>query len=91
MPPLGWELRAAVLGCRCADFVLLNKVDMLKEGDLEGLSQIAASLNPLAKVGLDCPALEHSSLIKASLIFPLVKPLRECPAKPQIPSLAYSD
>lgn len=35
---------------RCADFVLLNKVDMLKEGDLEGLSQIAASLNPLAKV-----------------------------------------
>ena len=35
--------------------MLLNKVDMLKEGDLEGLSQIAASLNPLAKVTLkDC-------------------------------------
>jgi hypothetical protein len=31
--------------------VLLNKVDMLKEGDLESLSQIASSLNPLAKVG----------------------------------------
>lgn len=43
-------VRAALRGCRCADFVLLNKVDMLKEGDLEGLSQIAASLNPLAKV-----------------------------------------
>ena len=36
--------------CRCADFVLLNKVDMLQEGQLEGLTQIAASLNPLAKV-----------------------------------------
>ncbi len=42
--------QAALHGCRCADFVLLNKIDMLKEGDLEGLSQIAASLNPLAKV-----------------------------------------
>ena len=38
--------------CRCADFVLLNKVDMLKEGEAEDLSQIAASLNPLAKVPL---------------------------------------
>ena len=45
---------ASVLACRCADFVLLNKIDMLKEGDLEGLSQIAASLNPLAKVN-PCP------------------------------------
>lgn len=38
--------------CRCADFVLLNKVDMLKAGEVEDLSQIAASLNPLAKVPL---------------------------------------
>jgi G3E family GTPase len=43
--------KGALALCRCADFVLLNKVDMLKEGDLDSLSQIAASLNPLAKVG----------------------------------------
>ena len=41
---------SAAPSCRCADFVLLNKVDMLQEGQLEGLTQIAASLNPLAKV-----------------------------------------
>jgi len=45
--------------CRCADFVLLNKVDMLKAGEVEDLSQIAASLNPLAKVPLT--ALMHWS------------------------------
>lgn len=32
--------------------MLLNKVDMLKAGEVEDLSQIAASLNPLAKVPL---------------------------------------
>ena len=32
--------------------MLLNKVDMLKNGEVEDLSQIAASLNPLAKVVL---------------------------------------
>ena len=51
------DVRANLHGCRCADFVLLNKIDMLKEGDLEGLSQIAASLNPLAKVTLSTLAL----------------------------------
>ena len=35
--------------CRCADFVLLNKTDMLKEGQLASLVDIAKSLNPLAK------------------------------------------
>ena len=46
-----WAHEGILAWCRCADFVLLNKVDMLKEGDLESLSQIASSLNPLAKVG----------------------------------------
>ena len=45
--------------CRCADFVLLNKVDMLQEGQLEGLTQIAASLNPLAKVAPTLNVLKH--------------------------------
>ncbi|CAL8471986.1 g11528 [Coccomyxa elongata] len=34
----------------CADFVLLNKIDTLKEGQLDSLVDIAKSLNPLAKV-----------------------------------------
>lgn len=41
--------------CRCADFVLLNKVDTLKEGQLESLMEIAKSLNPLAKVRFQGP------------------------------------
>lgn len=35
---------------RCADFVLLNKIDTLKEGQLDSLVDIAKSLNPLSKV-----------------------------------------
>ncbi|KAK9905575.1 hypothetical protein WJX75_002363 [Coccomyxa subellipsoidea] len=34
----------------CADFVLLNKIDTLKEGQLDSLVDIAKSLNPLSKV-----------------------------------------
>ena len=34
----------------CADFVILNKIDQLDEGQLESLKGIAQSLNPLAKV-----------------------------------------
>ena len=49
-PEKGMSVTVAAPACRCADFVLLNKVDMLQEGQLEGLTQIAASLNPLAKV-----------------------------------------
>ena len=37
-------------GGRCADFVLLNKTDMLAERQLDSLAAIVASLNPLAKV-----------------------------------------
>ncbi len=37
--------------CRCADFVVLNKTDMLSgDAQLEELSAIVASLNPLATV-----------------------------------------
>lgn len=34
--------------CRCADYVVLNKTDLLKEGELEQLQAIVASLNPFA-------------------------------------------
>ena len=34
----------------CADFVLLNKTDMLEPGQVGSLQDIASSLNPLAKV-----------------------------------------
>ena len=37
---------------RCADFVLLNKTDMLAERQLDSLSAIVTSLNPLAKACL---------------------------------------
>lgn len=53
------RVTVAVPTCRCADFVLLNKVDMLQEGQLEGLTQIAASLNPLAKVPPTPDVLKH--------------------------------
>ena len=36
---------------RCADFVLLNKVDLLAAGKLQHLTDIVTSLNPLATVG----------------------------------------
>jgi G3E family GTPase len=34
--------------CRCADYVVLNKTDLLKTGQMEALQAIVASLNPLA-------------------------------------------
>lgn len=34
--------------CRCADYVVLNKTDLLKKGQLEALQAIVASLNPFA-------------------------------------------
>ena len=71
----------ALPGCRCADFVLLNKVDMLKEGDLEGLSQIAASLNPLAKVTSIAQQHSWGRPISPSLISSLAGPLTYCPAQ----------
>lgn len=37
-------------GRRCADFLLLNKTDLLKEGQLEELRGIVATLNPFAAV-----------------------------------------
>lgn len=36
--------------CRCADYVLLNKTDMLVKGELESLIEIVHTLNPLAQV-----------------------------------------
>ena len=38
------------LSCRCADFVLLNKMDLLAAGKLQHLTDIVTSLNPLATV-----------------------------------------
>ncbi len=38
------------LSCRCADYVLLNKRDMLVNGELESLIEIVHTLNPLAQV-----------------------------------------
>lgn len=35
---------------RCADFVILNKTDLLGEAEQEELAAIVASLNPLAQV-----------------------------------------
>ena len=40
----------AVILCRCADFVLLNKTDMMDLGQLDSLKEIIASLNPMARV-----------------------------------------
>lgn len=48
----GCQSMAPVLkqgAARCADFVLLNKTDMLAERQLDSLSAIVTSLNPLAK------------------------------------------
>ena len=45
--------------CRCADYVLLNKIDQLQDGRLGELNDIMRSLNPLAQVLLrfcDCIA-----------------------------------
>ena len=49
------NLRLCSHNARCADFVLLNKIDTLKEGQLDSLVDIARSLNPLAKVGHQPP------------------------------------
>ena len=65
MPPfpeftdLGLSLATGV--CRCADYVLLNKTDMLKEGQLASLSDIAKSLNPLAKACAPQPPAPQSN------------------------------
>jgi hypothetical protein len=39
-----------VWGGRCADYILLNKTDLLQPNQLESLIEIVSSLNPLAKV-----------------------------------------
>ena len=39
---------------RCADFVLLNKIDQLQPGGVDELLQIMRSLNPLAQVRICC-------------------------------------
>ncbi len=36
--------------CRCADYVLLNKTDLLPPGQLASLQAVVASINPLATV-----------------------------------------
>ena len=36
--------------CRVADYVVLNKVDMMNAATLDSLQAIVASLNPLAQV-----------------------------------------
>lgn len=36
--------------CRCADYVLLNKIDMLGSENLDSLTAIVSSLNRLAEV-----------------------------------------
>jgi hypothetical protein len=41
---------------RCADFVLLNKVDLLPAGKLQQLTDIITSLNPLATVRIPPPS-----------------------------------
>lgn len=54
---------------------------MLKEGDLDGLSQIAASLNPLAKV---TPAPQQWDLNALSAMNLLAR--GQCRAQPHLPS-----
>ncbi len=46
----GDMLTGIVVRCRCADFVLLNKVDLLGAENLDSLSAIVSSLNRLAEV-----------------------------------------
>ena len=74
-PEKGMLVTVAAPACRCADFVLLNKVDMLQEGQLEGLTQIAASLNPLAKVAPIPNVLNTTGL---DMPFPLVVMWQPC-------------
>lgn len=55
-------------GSRCADFVILNKMDQLaSEEQKDSLTAIVSALNPLAKVFMACPALllctPHQSLL----------------------------
>ena len=38
--------------CRVADYVVLNKIDMMNGPTVDSLTAIVASLNPLAQVGL---------------------------------------
>ena len=45
---------------RVADYVVLNKVDMLGPGTIDSLSAIVASLNPLAQVRAALARLPHS-------------------------------
>lgn len=50
-PQVSFESRRCMSAVgRCADHVLLNKTDLLKEGQLEELRPIVASLNPFATV-----------------------------------------
>lgn len=44
--------------CRCADFLLLNKMDCVSEKQLASLSAVVSSLNPLAKVSAACSPFE---------------------------------
>lgn len=56
MPPDAHCTAACTATCflyrRVADYVVLNKVDMMNEATMASLEAIIASLNPLAKVGL---------------------------------------
>lgn len=50
-PQVSFESRRCMSAVgRCADHVLLNKTDLLEEGQLEELRPIVASLNPFATV-----------------------------------------
>ena len=50
----------------CADFIVLNKIDMLEEKVVDGLEAIVSSLNPLAKV-FTC---EHGKVAVDELLGP---------------------
>ena len=47
---LGFRACSAIFCYRCADYVLLNKIDQLQPGRLGELTEIMKSLNPLAQV-----------------------------------------
>ena len=44
-------LRCALLCSRCADYVVLNKTDLMNQATVGSLTAIVESLNPLAQVG----------------------------------------
>ena len=68
---------------RCADFVLLNKIDQLEGGKVDELSQIMRSLNPLAQVITPQPHKYPDVLVNSRGVECTRLPLRPyCPPTP---------